>query len=50
MTNPDILYPRPFDHQVVYLKNVITDSNITVGDYTIYNDFMNDPREFQKIM
>ena len=30
------------------MKNVITNPNIQVGDYTIYNDFVNDPREFQK--
>lgn len=32
----------------MYLKNVIDDSSIEVGDYTIYNDFVNDPRDFQK--
>jgi virginiamycin A acetyltransferase len=42
------IYPRSFDHQIVYLKNVITDPNIEVGDYTIYNDFVNDPCDFQK--
>lgn len=42
------IYPRSNDKQTVYLNNVITDSNIEVGDYTIYNDFTNDPRDFQK--
>lgn len=42
------VYPRTGDRQTVYLKKVITDPNIEVGDYTIYNDFVNDPREFQK--
>ncbi|MCH3961749.1 MAG: CatB-related O-acetyltransferase [Solobacterium sp.] len=42
------IYPRSFDHQIVYLKNVITDPNIEVGDYTIYNDFVDDPCDFQK--
>lgn len=41
-------YPRTGDKQTVYLKNVITNPNITVGDYTIYNDFVNDPVEFEK--
>lgn len=42
------IYPRTGDIQTIYLKNVITNPNIQVGDYTIYNDFVNDPREFQK--
>lgn len=42
------IYPRTGDTQTVYLKNVITDANIEVGDYTMYNDFANDPRDFQK--
>ena len=32
----------------MYLKNVITDPAITVGDYTMYNDFVNDPVGFEK--
>lgn len=27
---------------------MITDANIEVGDYTMYNDFVNDPKDFQK--
>lgn len=42
------IYPRSGDTQVVYLKNVVEDPNIEVGDYTIYNDFIHDPRDFQK--
>ena len=42
------IYPRTGDRQTVYLKNVVTDPNITVGDYTMYNDFVNDPRQFQR--
>lgn len=42
------IYPRTGDTQTIYLKNVITNSNITIGDYTMYNDFVNDPRDFQK--
>lgn len=42
------IYPRPHDKQIVYLKDVITEPNIEVGDYTIYNDFMHDPCDFEK--
>ena len=42
------IYPRPNDKQIVYLKDVITKDNIEVGDYTIYNDFVHDPRDFEK--
>lgn len=50
MTIPDAnkVYPRSSDYQTIYLKNVITRDNIKVGDYTIYNDFCNDPRDFEK--
>lgn len=42
------IYPRPFDSQTVYLKDVVSGANIQVGDYTMYNDFVNDPRDFEK--
>ena len=42
------IYPRTGDNQTIYLKNVITNPNITVGDYTMYNDFVNDPTQFEK--
>ena len=42
------IYPRSNDKQTVYLKNVITNPNIIVGEYTIYNDFVNDPRNFER--
>lgn len=42
------IYPRTGDTQTVYLKDVITNPNIEVGDYTMYNDFVNDPRDFEK--
>ncbi|NLW70396.1 MAG: CatB-related O-acetyltransferase [Eubacteriaceae bacterium] len=48
MPSPDKIYPRTGDTQTVYLKNVITKDSIEVGDYTIYNDFVNDPRDFEK--
>ncbi len=42
------VYPRTGDTQTVYLKSVITCPTIEVGDFTIYNDFVNDPRDFEK--
>ncbi|GAA0736752.1 CatB-related O-acetyltransferase [Clostridium oceanicum] len=50
MTIPNLnkVYPRSNDYQTIYLKNVITRDNIQIGDYTIYNDFYNDPKEFEK--
>lgn len=42
------VYPRTKDFTTVYLKNVITNPNIIVGDFTMYNDFCNDPKDFQK--
>ena len=42
------IYPRSQGHSTVYLQNVVTDPSITVGEYTTYDDFVNDPREFQK--
>lgn len=42
------IYPRVGDRQTVYLKNVITNPNIIVGDYTMYNDFVHDPTLFEK--
>ena len=42
------IYPRSNDKETVYLKNVITNPNITVGDYTIYNDFVREPKDFEK--
>lgn len=48
MTMPEhIVYPRTGDRQTVYLKHVITRAAIHVGDYTIYNDFAADPRQFE---
>ena len=42
------IYPRTSDKQTIYLKNVINNPNIEVGDYTMYNDFVHDPREFER--
>lgn len=46
--NSNKIYPRGNDFQTIYLKNVVSRDNIQVGDYTIYNDFYNDPRDFEK--
>ena len=46
--NPHLIYPRPGDKATVYLKNVITNPAIQVGDFTMYHDFRNDPRAFQE--
>lgn len=49
MTIPEKeIYPRTGDKQTIYLKSVITDPGITVGEYTMYNDFVNDPVLFEK--
>ena len=41
-------YPRSQDKQTVYLDAVVKDPNISVGAYTMYNDFVNDPGAFEK--
>lgn len=49
MTIPEKrIYPRSGDKQTIYLKYVTTDPSISVGEYTMYNDFVNDPRNFEK--
>lgn len=44
----DKIFSRTFDKQIVYLKNVINTPDIEVGDYTMYNDFVHDPIDFEK--
>ena len=46
--NPSNIYPRTGDTQTVYLNQVVTDPSILVGDYTMYNDFVHDPVDFEK--
>lgn len=41
------IYPRSGDKKTVYLKNVISNPNIIVGDYTMYHDTIHDPKEFE---
>ena len=40
MMDKQKIYPRSKDRETVYLKNVVTDPSIIVGDYTMYNDFV----------
>ena len=42
------IYPRSGDTQTVYLKNVVSDPFIEIGDYIMYNDFVNNPLDFQR--
>lgn len=46
--NPEKIYPRTGDRETVYLKNVVTNPNIQIGEYTMYNDFVHNPRQFEK--
>lgn len=48
MANKQRIYPRSDDRQTVYLQSVVTDPNIQVGDFTMYHDFVHDPRGFQE--
>lgn len=49
MTIPEkTLYPRTGDRQTIYLRAAITDPGITVGEYTMYNDFVRDPTQFER--
>jgi virginiamycin A acetyltransferase len=45
--SPDLKYPLPEHTRLVFLKNIITNPNIVVGDYTYYDDFEN-PENFEK--
>ena len=42
------IYPRSGDKQTIYLKPVRSNPNISIGDFTMYNDFVNDPLLFEK--
>ena len=46
--NPEKIYPRTNDHETVYLKSVVKDPSIIIGDFTIYNDFVHDPCQFER--
>ena len=49
MTGPDpqLSYPLPNYNRLCFLKNIINNSNIIVGDYTYYDDF-EDVNNFEK--
>ena len=47
---PQKIYPRPKDRETIYLKNIISNPNIIIGDYTMYNDFVREPEDFEKII
>lgn len=48
MANLGKIYPRSGDKETVYLKPVISNPNISVGEFTMYNDFVNDPMQFER--
>lgn len=48
MANSEKIYPRSGDKETVYLKPVISNPNISVGEFTMYNDFVNDPMQFER--
>jgi len=37
--DPDTVYPRKGDDTLCYLKNVVINPDIEIGEYTIYHDF-----------
>ena len=42
------IFPRTNDATTVYLKNVVSNPNIIVGEYTMYHDFVSDPTQFEQ--
>ena len=42
------MYTRNQGHSTVYLQNVVHSDFIEIGDYTTYDDFEKDPRDFQR--
>ncbi len=49
MVSPNTLYPHTFNtlaKETIFLKNFIHNPNITVGDYTYYNDNIH-PERFE---
>ncbi|GAB2959817.1 CatB-related O-acetyltransferase [Hymenobacter coalescens] len=43
--DPELVHPLPGQTRLVFLKNIVDDPRIEVGDYTYYDDF-DDPRNF----
>lgn len=42
------VYPRTGGRETVYLSDVVSGPGIEAGKYSIYNDFVRDPRNFEK--
>lgn len=42
------IYPHSKDKDTIYLKSIISNPNIIVGDYIMYNDFIREPTDFEK--
>ncbi len=42
------IYPRTGDRQTVYLNAVVKNPRIQIGAYTMYNDFVHDPVDFEQ--
>ncbi|WOB44871.1 CatB-related O-acetyltransferase [Thermoleptolyngbya oregonensis NK1-22] len=45
--SPDTRYPIPGQTRLAFLKNIVKNPNIIVGDYTYYDDFEN-PENFER--
>ncbi len=45
--DPNQRFPRPGDETMCYLKSIVTNPNIVVGDYSFYHDF-DDPTQFER--
>jgi len=45
--SPQTRYPIPGQTRLVFLKNIVKNPNILVGDYTYYDDFEN-PENFER--
>jgi len=45
--DPDVAFPNPAIPSLCFIKNVVKNKNIVIGDYTYYNDFV-DPAGFEK--
>ena len=42
------IYPRMNDNTICYLKNIVKSPNVIIGDFTFYNDFVDDPKDFER--
>jgi len=47
MPDKTLLYPRKNDKTIVYLKNMVKNPFIEIGDYTFYHDFES-PLDFER--